>query len=168
MDDLKTDPAEDWKLETPEATREVADQFARSLSEDHCLGLIGPLGAGKTTFVKGIVEGLGGDGDAVRSPTYALVQRYPETTPTVVHADLYRTEGPDQQETLGLEEHFGNALTIVEWAERWSLGWPENTTTLLFEHESETTRSIHRIDASPDELDETILRSVFPSDGVLD
>lgn len=168
MSELESLATDHWVLESPEATRDRAERFAETLSAGDCLGLIGPLGAGKTTFVKGVVGALGGDPDSVRSPTYALVQSYPEATPSVAHADLYRTEGPDQQETLGLQEYFGRAVTLVEWAERWSLGWPEDAVTLLFEHRDETTRSIYRLDESPDELDDSLLQAVFPSEGVLD
>lgn len=168
MTELSKHATDVWTLKSPDETRSLADRIADGLTRETCLGLIGPLGAGKTTLVKGIVDALGGDGDSVRSPTYALVQRYTETDPTVVHADLYRTEGPDQQETIGLGEHFGSALTLVEWAERWTLGWPDGTTTLLFEHVDESTRRIHRLPSAPDELEASVRESVFPSEGVLD
>ncbi|MFB6346491.1 MAG: tRNA (adenosine(37)-N6)-threonylcarbamoyltransferase complex ATPase subunit type 1 TsaE [bacterium] len=168
MSRLDSHASDRWTLESPEETRRLGEELSSNWSEGDCLSLIGPLGAGKTTFVKGTVEGLGGTDSTVRSPTYALVQRYPETDPQVVHADLYRTEGPDQQETIGLEEYFATSLTMVEWGERWSLGWPEPCRTLLFVHRNQSTREIGLIERSPEAIDDAVLESVFPSEGVLD
>lgn len=78
--------------------------------------LIGNLGAGKTTLVKGIVEGRGAaQAEAVSSPTYTLIHQYGE----VFHIDLYRLDEEREVETLGLDDLFaGGALVLMEWAER--------------------------------------------------
>jgi tRNA threonylcarbamoyladenosine biosynthesis protein TsaE len=75
--------------------------------------LYGDLGAGKTTLVRGVMEGLGWEG-AVRSPTFNLMQVYPTKIP-VVHADLYRVASAAG---IGLEEYFDDHLILIEWPDR--------------------------------------------------
>lgn len=102
------------------ATKRVAAKLASLLSPPVVLALEGPLGAGKTTFVQGLVAALpGGEALRVQSPTFALARTYP-TTPPVHHLDLYRLDDEDAARDLGLfdmvaEEH---ALSCVEWPER--------------------------------------------------
>jgi tRNA threonylcarbamoyl adenosine modification protein YjeE len=95
------------------ATREFAAGFAANLKEGDLVLLHGPLGAGKTTFVRGVLESLGWEG-AVRSPTFNLLQTF-ETRPPVLHADLYRVASAAG---LGIEEYLPTHLCLVEWAER--------------------------------------------------
>ncbi len=75
--------------------------------------LSGPLGAGKTTLVRGILHGLGYTG-IVRSPTYNLVQTF-ETEPPSMHADLYRVQSPIG---IGLEDYLSDFLCLIEWPDR--------------------------------------------------
>jgi tRNA threonylcarbamoyladenosine biosynthesis protein TsaE len=75
--------------------------------------LQGELGAGKTTLVRGLLEGLGYHG-AVRSPTFNLVQTF-DTEPPVMHADLYRVKG---YQGIGLEDYLDTHLCLIEWPDR--------------------------------------------------
>jgi len=75
--------------------------------------LYGDLGAGKTTLVRGLLEGLGYVGP-VRSPTFNLVQTFP-TNPPVMHADLYRV---GSYEGIGLEDYLESHLCLIEWPDR--------------------------------------------------
>lgn len=108
---------------TAEETKALAGRLARTLSEAAgegvLIGLIGELGAGKTTFVQGFVEALPGGADLyVTSPTFAIAQQY-ETTPPVRHLDLYRLSSLDELEAIGYREHYyGPGLCLVEWIER--------------------------------------------------
>ncbi len=84
------------------------------------VGLSGPLGAGKTTFVQGVVAALDPRGDHyVTSPTYALVQTY-DTQPRVAHLDLYRIESLEDLESIGYREIYYDpgGCAFVEWIER--------------------------------------------------
>ena len=80
--------------------------------------LRGDLGAGKTTLVRAWLRGLGHQG-AVRSPTYTLMHYYAGRWP-VLHADLYRLDGPTPAHAVGLDEELdaGEAVVFVEWPER--------------------------------------------------
>lgn len=107
--------------ETHEVASRVATLAQRCTAAGHGLvvGLSGPLGAGKTTFVQGVVERLAPDEDHyVSSPTYAIMHVY-DTKPSVVHMDLFRLNGLDELEAIGYRDHyFGDALVLVEWIDR--------------------------------------------------
>jgi tRNA threonylcarbamoyladenosine biosynthesis protein TsaE len=81
--------------------------------------LIGNLGAGKTTLVKGIAEGLGAAREEeVSSPTFTLVHEYGDP-PRIYHIDLYRLDTEREVESLGLEDLFAtDRLVLIEWGER--------------------------------------------------
>ena len=84
-----------------------------------CVGLRGPLGSGKTTWVRATLEGLGYAG-RVPSPTYTLLEEYRVSSLTLVHLDLYRFSDPEELEFLGVRERFGasDVWLFVEWPER--------------------------------------------------
>ncbi|MEK7615308.1 MAG: tRNA (adenosine(37)-N6)-threonylcarbamoyltransferase complex ATPase subunit type 1 TsaE [Patescibacteria group bacterium] len=108
-----------YRSNTPEQTKKIAAEVAQTLKAGDVLFLEGNLGSGKTTFVQGLVEAFRYDGP-VRSPTFAIMNVYPTSHPTIqkiVHVDLYRLADASELRTLALEECLEdpNALVIVEW-----------------------------------------------------
>lgn len=119
--------------------------FAAKLCNGEIVAIDGPLGAGKTVFSKGVLEGLGFVGQ-VTSPTYTLVHHYdpPETSICVDHVDLYRIKSPDEVDELGLFQ--GDAITLVEWAKLYPrlAGFADYKITIAIEGEG--SRSINLVE----------------------
>lgn len=100
------------------ATLAFAQQFAARLQAPCTVALAGELGAGKTTFVRGVLRALGVQG-AIKSPTYALVESYATAKGAVHHFDAYRIEGVADFEARGGFDYFDAAsIRFVEWPER--------------------------------------------------
>ena len=112
-------------LHTPEATEALGAGLAPMLREGDVVALFGDLGAGKTTFSRGLLRGLGFDGD-VASPTFPIVQIYDQLSPPLWHIDLYRIEDMVELEEIALDDARGFAALVVEWPERMgALLWPD-------------------------------------------
>lgn len=112
--------AEEELTRSTEETEELAARLGRRFSGGEVVLLSGELGAGKTTFVRGLARGLGADADEVASPTFVLLTRYRGRL-VLHHADLYRLCGTGDEQELGLEELPGaDGVLAVEWAERLS------------------------------------------------
>ncbi|HZV49365.1 MAG TPA: tRNA (adenosine(37)-N6)-threonylcarbamoyltransferase complex ATPase subunit type 1 TsaE [Candidatus Dormibacteraeota bacterium] len=97
-------------------TEAAAERLARHLRRGDLVLLVGDLGAGKTTFVRGLARGLGSPAD-VMSPTFQLVRVYPGRV-QLAHVDLYRLVDPDELGDLGLDELLEEGAAVVEWGER--------------------------------------------------
>ncbi|MFD2046475.1 tRNA (adenosine(37)-N6)-threonylcarbamoyltransferase complex ATPase subunit type 1 TsaE [Ornithinibacillus salinisoli] len=99
---------------TEEETLKVAEKLATLVNPGDVITLEGDLGAGKTTFTKGLATGLGVK-RTVNSPTFTIVKEYEGNMP-LYHMDVYRLE--NSEEDIGFEEYFsGDGLTVVEWAQ---------------------------------------------------
>jgi tRNA threonylcarbamoyladenosine biosynthesis protein TsaE len=105
-----------FELPTRRTTQKLAQLIAPSLAESDLLILTGPLGSGKTFFVRALCRALGLPSTLrVTSPTFTLVQEY-ETAPPLAHADLYRLTGPEQLRELGLDaQRDEGRVLVVEW-----------------------------------------------------
>lgn len=98
------------------ATEELGAELAALTPEGGTWLLRGGLGAGKTTWTRGFLQGLGGDSDQVASPTYAVLHRYEAGEGRLFHLDLYRL-GPGGAWSLGLEDQLRpEDRLVVEWA----------------------------------------------------
>lgn len=103
-------------LEDEVRTEALGEELARLTPPGGTWLLTGDLGAGKTTWTRGFLRGLGGDPDEVASPTYAILHRYDHPAGRLFHLDLFRA-GPEGAWTLGLEESLGPQDRLaVEWA----------------------------------------------------
>ena len=91
-------------------------KLAGALKAGDVITLSGPLSAGKTTLVRGLLAGLGHKGE-VPSPSFALVQPYEMLRPPVWHVDLYRIEDPSELDELGLDDVAGDGALLIEWPE---------------------------------------------------
>lgn len=96
---------------------------------------MGPLGAGKTLFVRGLAEGLGHAGDLVTSPTYVICQEYRSPgAPVLAHLDLYRVAGEAELEATGFLDLLApGVLLAVEWADRLPGALPDDRIEVSFE-----------------------------------
>jgi tRNA threonylcarbamoyladenosine biosynthesis protein TsaE len=94
------------------------------------IGLVGPLGAGKTEWVKGLAEGLGVDAALVASPTFVIASEYPSLAPggrSLAHVDLYRVASAAELDATGFVDLLEpGAVVAVEWADRLPSALPED------------------------------------------
>ena len=109
-------------LAGPSETESYGAQLGRLCQGGERIALVGELGAGKTTFMRGFAQGLGLDPDEISSPTFTLVDVHAPTSAglQLVHADAYRLESVDQLDAVGWEEHLADRRSIVV------LEWPQN------------------------------------------
>jgi tRNA threonylcarbamoyladenosine biosynthesis protein TsaE len=111
----------EYTTRSAEETMALGRKLAPTLKSARMVVLRGDLGAGKTTLVKGIAEGLNAASqDDVTSPTFTLMHEYRGPEMNLFHVDLYRVDTPRELDTLGLDELFaeeGN-LVLLEWGEK--------------------------------------------------
>jgi tRNA threonylcarbamoyladenosine biosynthesis protein TsaE len=101
---------------SPAETERAGMLLGERLEAGDVVLLTGELGAGKTTFVRGVARGTGSDAD-VASPTFQLVRVYPGRV-KLAHVDLYRVESSAELRDLGLDELAEQGAVVVEWGER--------------------------------------------------
>jgi tRNA threonylcarbamoyladenosine biosynthesis protein TsaE len=114
-------PSGEWVTESPEETYRLGERFGRFLAGGETVLLDGPLGAGKTIFVKGLAAALGIDETEVTSPSFTLVNRYEGERLRLYHLDLYRLpEGATAAHAVDLDDLLTDtgASIVIEWGAR--------------------------------------------------
>jgi len=124
-------------LATAEEMRSYGVRLAARLRAGDLLILSGPLGAGKTTLVQGIAEGLKVRGP-ITSPTFVIARVHPSLCggPPLVHADAYRLGGSLEVDDLDLDASLEESVTIVEWGEGLVEGLAEEWLEVLIDREA--------------------------------
>lgn len=128
-----------YETKSAEETMSFAEKLGSHLQKGDVLTLAGDLGAGKTTFTKGLAKGLGVT-RTVNSPTFTIIKEYSGRLP-LYHMDVYRLE--DSDEDLGFEEYFsGDGVCVVEWAVFIEDYLPEERLELVISHKGDDEREI--------------------------
>lgn len=105
------------------------------------MALRGGLGAGKTTFTKGLAKGLGVP-DEVTSPTFTIISEYEGRVP-LYHMDAYRLSGCDEFLELGVEDLlYGDGVCVIEWSERVAAAMPDDAAIVEIEANEDGSRRI--------------------------
>ena len=128
-----------FTTKTTEETKRLAEKLAVLLRPSDVVTLKGDLGAGKTTFTKGIGAGLGVT-RTINSPTFTIVKEYMGELP-LYHMDVYRLE--NSEEDIGFDEYFnGDGVSIVEWPQFIQDFLPSNRLDIIMNVEDEHSRTI--------------------------
>lgn len=131
----------EFVAESESDTDAFAARLAAMLRPGDVLALEGPMGAGKTRLVRGLVKALGGDVRRVSSPTFVLLNIYPCPGPTLYHLDAYRLNGEEDLEAIGFSELLTEqGVVVVEWPSRVPGLIPPGALRLTLEPLGETRR----------------------------
>ena len=122
---------------SPEETFNEGKKFASRLSGGEVIALVGELGAGKTVFTKGLCEGLNVKNPVI-SPTFTIANEY-DADLKIYHFDAYRLSGSEEAAAIGMEDYMmGDAVCVIEWAEKVKEVIPEDATWIYFYHKKES------------------------------
>ena len=126
---------------SPEETIEFAKKIGAVLKKGDVIAYKGGLGAGKTTFTRGLAMGTGLE-DEVYSPTLALINEYAGDV-NIYHFDMYRIENTDDLETTGFFDYpMEDSIFVIEWSENIIDALPENTIFIQINRIDDETREI--------------------------
>lgn len=133
---------DDFVSESAAHTHAWGKALAERLAPGVCVLLVGDLGAGKTTLVRGIAEGLNIHPDEIHSPTFVLIHEHEGRLP-LVHVDAYRANDPDELVDVGLLEYLnGDGVTLIEWGDQVRSLAPEDAWEIHLSHVDEDRRRI--------------------------
>ena len=129
-----------WTTNSPEETIALAERIGALLRPGDCIAYRGDLGAGKTTFTRGLALGMG-LGDCVTSPTFALVHEYGGGK--LIHFDMYRIMDENELETTGFYDYpQAESVFAVEWSENIDAALPPHTMHITLEYTGDESRRI--------------------------
>ena len=132
-----------YTFKSPEETKSFATSYARKISNGKIIGLIGNLGAGKTTFSQGFARGLG-ISESVISPTFKLVSEY-HGKRVLNHIDCYRLESSSDFLNIGGENFLNTSdgITLIEWADRIKDIWLDDWIIIYFDRDENDSNTRH-------------------------
>ena len=137
------------RAETADAMQALGERLGRALGVGDVVSLVGPLGAGKTTFVQGLARGAGVPPERhLATPTYSLVNEHPAREP-LDHSDLYRIARPAELLELGLDDAFDRAAVAIEWLDRFPDAAPADRLELVIAIEADGARVVTLVGAGP-------------------
>jgi tRNA threonylcarbamoyladenosine biosynthesis protein TsaE len=127
-----------------EATCAIGRALAPLLEPGAVVGLVGPLGAGKTRLARATAQAAGVDTGAIASPTFVLVHEYEGKRFPIYHFDAYRLRSAQEFIDLGADEYFNSGgVSLVEWADRVAEVLPPRTLWITLEILGDTSRAFH-------------------------
>lgn len=142
---MAIDHTEPWTLAlaSPSHTEHFGSTIGRCLQRGEVIALVGELGSGKTTFVRGVALGLGLDPHVVSSPTFTVIQEYAGPL-MLAHVDLYRLEQSTELADTGLADYLnGDFVVLIEWADRLPAAWlPDDYLSIHFLHTGKNARRV--------------------------
>jgi len=142
----KTSPkmTREYRTASADETIEVGRQIAKLLAAPSLVVLTGDLGAGKTTLVKGIAQGLqAAEEEDVTSPTFTLVHEYRGPSVNLFHIDLYRIDTPRELLTLGIDDLIdSHIILLIEWGEKFERFRREHDAEIAIRRVGEDEREI--------------------------
>lgn len=131
-----------WTTASPEETIALAQKIGTLLHPGDVIAYQGDLGAGKTTFTRGLALGMGLP-DMVTSPTFALVHTYGEPPKQLVHFDMYRIASEEELETTGFYDYLPEeSIFAIEWSENIEAALPAHTIRLTLERLGDEERRL--------------------------
>jgi len=127
---------------SPDQTRIIAADFARTLVAGSVVKLVGDLGSGKTEFVKGLATGLD-CANVVTSPTFTLIHEYRGGRLPLFHMDLYRLNRESELDEIGFEDYLrAGGVCAVEWADKFADRMPRHSAEVVLTILEDNTRRI--------------------------
>jgi tRNA threonylcarbamoyladenosine biosynthesis protein TsaE len=144
IDNPVTDPpleSGEFLVRSLEETGALAAKLLPLFLKAGVVSLEGPLGAGKTHFVKATAQALGITED-VTSPTFTLLQSYGSAESRLHHSDWYRMESEEEVLALGLEDYYGDGLMLIEWGDKFPTILPPRTLRIRIDPMPDDSRSV--------------------------
>ena len=126
---------------SPDITMSIGFEFSQEIKAGDIIAIEGEIGAGKTTFIKGVLKGLGYKGN-VNSPTYTLINEY-QANSKIIHIDCYREKNINRWIDIGFIDYLNdNNIIIIEWPEYIRKILPSDTIDIYIKHIEESIREI--------------------------
>ena len=131
------------KIKSLDGIADAARQFVDAMGENKVFAMFGPMGVGKTTFIKAVCEILGVE-DTITSPTFAIVNEYRTNTgEQIFHFDFYRIRKVEEVYDMGYEDYvYSGAVCFLEWPELIEELLPEDAVRVTLSEEEDGTRTI--------------------------